>query len=112
MIVSFTLTIYVGILSCLKLPLLPFVIVVYFHAVLIFIFISFMQIVHGNQSCSGHVVSFLFQAYRRALPVYLPVYLIPALIVHRQDLLKRLGNMAYPYLPSRHVYIVQIANIF
>ncbi|KAJ8628630.1 hypothetical protein MRB53_021953 [Persea americana] len=46
-------------------------------------------IVHGDQSCSGHVVSFLQQAYRRALPVYLPVYLIPALIVHRQDLLKR-----------------------
>lgn len=46
-------------------------------------------IVHGDQSCSGHIVSFLIQAYKRALPVYLPVYLIPALIVHRQDLLKR-----------------------
>ncbi|KAK9930529.1 hypothetical protein M0R45_027566 [Rubus argutus] len=46
-------------------------------------------IVHGDQSCSGHIVSFLIQAYKRALPVYLPVYLIPAFIVHRQDLLKR-----------------------
>ncbi|KAK7304031.1 hypothetical protein RJT34_15024 [Clitoria ternatea] len=47
------------------------------------------SIVHGNQSCGGHVLSFLFQAYKRALPVYLPVYLIPALIVHRKGLLKR-----------------------
>ncbi|KAJ0988613.1 hypothetical protein J5N97_006969 [Dioscorea zingiberensis] len=46
-------------------------------------------IVHGNQSCTGHFFSFLLQAYGRALPVYLPVYLIPALIVHRQGLLKR-----------------------
>lgn len=76
---------------CLKLPLLAFVIFIDFHAVLTIIFLSFMQIVHGDQSCSGHVVSFLYQAYRRALPVYLPVYLIPALIVHRQDLLKRWG---------------------
>ncbi|XP_077212967.1 uncharacterized protein LOC143848059 [Tasmannia lanceolata] len=45
--------------------------------------------VHGHQSCAGHLISFLLQAYGRALPVYLPVYLIPALIVHRQDLLKR-----------------------
>ncbi|XP_010916872.2 uncharacterized protein [Elaeis guineensis] len=47
------------------------------------------SIVHGNQSCVGHFFSFLLQAYRRALPVYLPVYLVPALIVHRQGLLKR-----------------------
>ncbi|KAG4957019.1 hypothetical protein JHK85_043399 [Glycine max] len=46
------------------------------------------SIVHGNQSCSGHILSFLVQAYQRALPVYLPVYLIPALIVHRKGLLK------------------------
>ncbi|KAI3881746.1 hypothetical protein MKX03_020206 [Papaver bracteatum] len=46
-------------------------------------------IVHGNQSCQSHILSFLRQAYARALPVYLPVYLFPALIVHRQDLLKR-----------------------
>lgn len=46
-------------------------------------------IVHGNQSCSGHIISFFIQAYKRALPVYLPVYLIPALIVHRKGLLQR-----------------------
>ncbi|OMO54529.1 hypothetical protein COLO4_36433 [Corchorus olitorius] len=44
--------------------------------------------IHGGQSCGGHVASFLIEAYKRALPVYLPVYLIPALIVHRADLLK------------------------
>ncbi|XP_028550151.1 uncharacterized protein LOC110097975 isoform X2 [Dendrobium catenatum] len=47
------------------------------------------SIIHGNQTCSGHFFSFLIQAYGRALPVYAPVYLIPALIVHRQDLVKR-----------------------
>ncbi|XP_015571625.1 uncharacterized protein LOC8281070 [Ricinus communis] len=47
------------------------------------------SIIHGNQSCSAHVLSFFVQAYKRALPVYLPVYLIPALIVHRQGLSKR-----------------------
>jgi hypothetical protein len=53
----------------------------------------FLQIVHGNQSCSGHIITFLVQAYKRALPVYLPVYLIPALIVHRKGLLKRLSDL-------------------
>uniref|UniRef100_A0A1D1YCD7 Transmembrane protein 135 n=1 Tax=Anthurium amnicola TaxID=1678845 RepID=A0A1D1YCD7_9ARAE len=47
------------------------------------------SIVHGKQPCAEHVISFLVQAYGRALPVYVPVYLIPALIVHRQDLLRR-----------------------
>ncbi|XP_065009861.1 uncharacterized protein LOC135582859 [Musa acuminata AAA Group] len=47
------------------------------------------SIVHGNQSCSRHFITFLFQEYGRAIPVYLPVYLVPALIVHRQGLLKR-----------------------
>ncbi|XP_078433250.1 uncharacterized protein LOC144704639 [Wolffia australiana] len=47
------------------------------------------QIIHGNLSCTWHALSFLVQAYGRALPVYLPVYLVPALIVHRQDLLER-----------------------
>ncbi|GKV41094.1 hypothetical protein SLEP1_g48673 [Rubroshorea leprosula] len=46
-------------------------------------------IIHGKQSCGTHFVSFLIEAYKRALPVYLPVYLVPALIVHRQGLLKR-----------------------
>ncbi|KAM7253353.1 hypothetical protein ACFE04_025971 [Oxalis oulophora] len=47
------------------------------------------SMIHGNESCTGHLVSFLIEAYKRSLPVYLPVYLIPALIVHREDLLKR-----------------------
>lgn len=47
------------------------------------------SLIHGNQSCGAHFVSFLIQAYKRALPVYFPVYLIPALIVHRKGLLKR-----------------------
>lgn len=47
------------------------------------------SIIHGHQSCASHIVSFLIQAYGRALPVYLPIYLVPALIVHRQDLMKR-----------------------
>ncbi|KAL9247650.1 hypothetical protein vseg_021061 [Gypsophila vaccaria] len=47
------------------------------------------SMVHGKQSCETHFISFLVQAYKRAVPVYLPVYLVPALIVHRQDLLKR-----------------------
>lgn len=47
------------------------------------------SIIHENQSCSWHAFSFFLQAYKRAVPVYLPVYLIPALIVHRQGLAKR-----------------------
>ncbi|KAL4295606.1 hypothetical protein GQ457_12G016430 [Hibiscus cannabinus] len=47
------------------------------------------SMIHGNQSCGAHVISFFIEGYKRALSVYLPVYLIPALIVHRQDLLKR-----------------------
>ncbi|XP_057794561.1 uncharacterized protein LOC131010882 isoform X1 [Salvia miltiorrhiza] len=47
------------------------------------------SIIHANQACGSHFFSFLLQAYKRAVPVYLPVYLIPALIVHRQGLLKR-----------------------
>ncbi|XP_042491966.1 uncharacterized protein LOC122071648 isoform X2 [Macadamia integrifolia] len=47
------------------------------------------SIIHGHQSCAAHVIFFFIQAYGRALLVYLPVYFIPALIVHRLDLLKR-----------------------
>ncbi|XP_010543987.1 PREDICTED: uncharacterized protein LOC104816746 [Tarenaya hassleriana] len=46
------------------------------------------SIVHGKDSCVRHGITFFLQAYKRALPVYIPVYLIPALIVHRQGLLK------------------------
>ncbi|XVF64778.1 hypothetical protein PTKIN_Ptkin09bG0193900 [Pterospermum kingtungense] len=47
------------------------------------------SILHGGQSCVGQVVPYFIEAYKRSLPVYLPIYLIPALIVHRQGLLKR-----------------------
>ncbi|KAK3147106.1 hypothetical protein QOZ80_3BG0278110 [Eleusine coracana subsp. coracana] len=47
------------------------------------------SILHGNQSCTGHFFSFLLQAYGRALPVYVPVYLIPALAIHRTNLIRR-----------------------
>lgn len=48
-----------------------------------------LQIIHGKESCVKHGITFFIEAYKRALPVYIPVYLIPALIVHRQDLLKK-----------------------
>lgn len=44
---------------------------------------------HPGQTCSGHVVQLMGPAYRRALSVYLPVYVLPALLVHRQQLLKQ-----------------------
>ncbi|KAL0661724.1 hypothetical protein Bca4012_098561 [Brassica carinata] len=47
------------------------------------------SMIHGGESCTKHGFTFFLQAYMRALPVYVPVYLIPALIVHRQDLLKK-----------------------
>ncbi|KAK3151744.1 hypothetical protein QOZ80_3AG0249930 [Eleusine coracana subsp. coracana] len=47
------------------------------------------SILHGNQSCTGHFFSFLLQAYGRALPVYVPVYLLPALAIHRTNLVRR-----------------------
>ncbi|XP_039070180.1 transmembrane protein 135 homolog [Hibiscus syriacus] len=47
------------------------------------------SMIHGNKSCGTHAVTFLIEAYKRALPVYLPVYLIPALIFHRQGLFRR-----------------------
>lgn len=41
---------------------------------------------HPGLSCSGHAAAFLPEAFLRALPVYLPVYAIPALLVHRHCL--------------------------
>ncbi|KAI8466070.1 MAG: hypothetical protein J3K34DRAFT_524830 [Monoraphidium minutum] len=43
---------------------------------------------HPGQSCAGHAVSILPRNYERALRVYVPVYLLPMLLVHRQRLLK------------------------
>ena len=34
-----------------------------------------------------HGLSFLFEAYKRSLPVYLPVYFVPALLIHRKSFL-------------------------
>ncbi|WPT13490.1 hypothetical protein PSENEW3_00001330 [Picochlorum sp. SENEW3] len=51
------------------------------------------DIVHPGQSCSGHALTFFPRAYLRALPVYIPVYIVPALLIHRQKLLQK-GNAA------------------
>lgn len=37
-----------------------------------------------GHSCDRHFLGFLPTAWARALPVYLPVYLLPAILVHRQ----------------------------
>lgn len=38
---------------------------------------------HPGQSCAGHAIGILPHAYARALGIYVPVYLVPALLVHR-----------------------------
>ena len=43
---------------------------------------------HPGQTCAGHALSLLPPNYMRALRVYLPVYLLPALLVHRKALLR------------------------
>eukprot|EP00898_Chlorokybus_atmophyticus_P001311 jgi/Chlat1/2180/Chrsp17S02753 len=50
-------------------------------------------VVHSGLSCTWHYLSFFPSAYMRALPVYLPVYLVPALLVHRAGLLTRPLNI-------------------
>eukprot|EP00873_Tetraselmis_striata_P041904 jgi/Tetstr1/462168/TSEL_007233.t1 len=47
------------------------------------------QFVHPGASCSGHAVTQLPANFRRALSVYIPVYVIPALLVHRHNVLKQ-----------------------
>eukprot|EP00798_Chlamydomonas_sp_ICE-L_P004119 gene4119-14223_t len=44
---------------------------------------------HPGQSCSSHTISYLPTTYARAIGVYVPVYLIPALLVHREKLIKK-----------------------
>jgi hypothetical protein len=44
---------------------------------------------HPGQTCWQHPLQLLVPAYGRALSVYIPVYLLPALLVHRQDFLKQ-----------------------
>lgn len=38
---------------------------------------------HPGKSCDWAALSFFPAAYLRALPVYLPVYIAPAILVHR-----------------------------
>ncbi|KAG6551942.1 hypothetical protein Mapa_006559 [Marchantia paleacea] len=47
------------------------------------------RIVHGDQGCVPHFFSFLGSSYLRSLPVYSPVYFVPAILVHRQGLFAR-----------------------
>ncbi|KAL3696128.1 hypothetical protein R1sor_010204 [Riccia sorocarpa] len=47
------------------------------------------DIIHGDQGCIPHFISFLGSSYLRSLPVYLPVYFVPAILVHRQGLFAR-----------------------
>lgn len=42
---------------------------------------------HPGTTCDGNAARFFPGAYARALPVYLPVYVLPALLVHRKRLL-------------------------
>lgn len=44
---------------------------------------------HPEQACWQHPLQLLVPAYGRALSVYIPVYLLPALLVHRQEFLKQ-----------------------
>lgn len=43
---------------------------------------------HPGKGCTHHAVTFFPEAYARALPVYFPVYVIPAILVHRKRLLQ------------------------
>ena len=45
------------------------------------------QFLHPGSSCSSHSLKFFPEAYLRALPVYFPVYIIPAALVHRKRLI-------------------------
>jgi hypothetical protein len=46
------------------------------------------EILHPGLTCNEHFFKFFPEGYLRALPVYLPVYVIPAALVHRQKLLR------------------------
>ncbi|KAG7673374.1 hypothetical protein Ndes2526B_g03184 [Nannochloris sp. 'desiccata'] len=46
------------------------------------------EILHPGMTCNQHLFKFFPEGYLRALPVYLPVYVIPAALVHRQKLLR------------------------
>lgn len=44
---------------------------------------------HPEQTCWQHPLQLMVPAYGRALSVYIPVYLLPALLVHRQQFLRQ-----------------------
>lgn len=41
---------------------------------------------HPGRGCDAHALAFLPASYLRSLQIYVPVYLVPALLVHRQRL--------------------------
>ena len=47
---------------------------------------------HPGTTCDGNAAAFFPAALARALPVYLPVYLVPALLVHGRKLLPGANN--------------------
>ena len=50
---------------------------------------SICSFLHPGESCAGHFCSFFPAAYMRAVPVYLPIYLVPMLLVHRDKLFRK-----------------------
>jgi len=53
------------------------------------------QLVHPGSSCSGHAVKQLPANFQRALSVYIPVYVIPALLMQRQNILKKPAAISF-----------------
>ena len=49
---------------------------------------------HEGETCSYSAAKFFPGAYLRALPVYLPVYVLPAILVHRSTSLQLLDKSA------------------
>lgn len=52
------------------------------------------EFLHPGLNCAQHTIAFLPEAYYRALRVYVPVYIIPAALVHRKRLI---GNLRLWY---------------
>ena len=60
---------------------------------------------HPGVSCNENALRFVPAAYLRALPVYLPVYLLSGLLVHRYalNLYNFLGNLivSHAFMPRK-----------
>ncbi|GLC40870.1 hypothetical protein PLESTB_000014000 [Pleodorina starrii] len=71
---------------------------------------------HPGQSCAGHAVSVLPQAYSTSLAVYVPFYLVSSVLVHRTALLARprelLPKLALAVLRSSAFLSAYIAAAF